>query len=453
MPIPRSDRSGRTAGLLGAVLVVLVVLIVAAAAPAAAVEGFQYTREVPVPAAGWVRVPLDLPAVEHSATGGSDVHVFAPGGAEVAVRVAPAALRSERRAIGVVRVDRAADGWALFLDVGPEPARHERLIFAMARATTAPAVRLDGSADGRSWHTLATGDLFRLGERAGLQQTALAYPSSDDRYLRLAWPREAGFPRVETVEVETVSGPSIDFATRAAECRRGAAGAQVCTLALPAPGQILRRLTLEIEGKGTVGYRLYAPAEARWRLLHEGIWQRSGSRTEQFLEGQREPLAGGLLRLELHGVGDTPRLLGWRVDLAVQTVLFQADEPGRYTLAYGGAVRRDVRDRDRDRDHAGEPAEGIEIAWIAAGPERDHPVPPLPDAGAPGAPLGRLRFESSWAVAAPTAKPGDLVRLELLDVVYGAARPDLGDLRLELGTRQIPFLRCQSRRRPARNGA
>jgi len=412
------------------------------ALPAVGVEGFLYTREVQVPTSGWARVPLDLPAVQHMAPGGADLHVFAPGGTEVAVRVAPAVQRSERREVTVVKVDKGEGGWTLLLDVGAEPAPHERLFFALAEMTVAPSVRLEGSlddrADNKSWHPLATGDMFRLGEREGLQQISLSYPSTEDRYLRLAWPQAAGFPRVETVEVETVSGPSLAFATRGAECQAAGPRSTACALVLPAPGQVVRRLTLDVEGPGAVGFRLYAAREGTWQLLHEGTWQRAGSRTQHFVDGAGEPLAGSVLRLELFGAGKAaPRLTGWGVDLAAQTVVFQAAEPGRYVIAYGGAARRNHR--------ADEPPAGAEMAGLAAGPEKEQAAAAVPEAAAgtsgPGAPLGRSRFDSSWTVIAPSAKPGDLVRLELPDLVYVNARPDLGDLRLAVGPNQIPFFR------------
>jgi hypothetical protein len=437
MPRGRLARS-LAAGLLAASLAV----------PAAAVEGFLYTREVQVPAAGWVRVPLDLTAIQHMAPGAADLHAFAPGGGEVALRVAPAAQRSERRDVTVSKVEKAADGWTLLLDAGPDPAPHERLFFAMAHVTSAPSVRLDGSADGKAWHPLATGDLFRIGESAGLQQIALSYPVTADRFLRLAWPEEAGFPKVQAVEVETVSGPSVTYATRGAECRAagssgsGASAGLACSFPLPAPEQMLRRLTVDVEGSGAVGYRLYEPRAATWRLLREGTWQRSGNRTQHFLAGGREALAGSRLRLELFGAGNAPpHVAGWGVELAVQTVLFRAEEAGRYTLAYGGAVRRNHHLEARLE----EPPAGTETAWLEAGPEKEQAVSAvsaLPETlGAPGAPLGRERFDVSWTVIAPSAKPGDLVRLELPDVVYANARRDLGDLRVALGQSQIPFFR------------
>jgi hypothetical protein len=423
-----SDRLFRAAavGLLAASLAV----------PAAAVEGFLYSREVQVPAAGWVRVPLDLTAIQHLAPGGADLHVFAPGGGEVALRMAPAAQRSERRDVTVIKVEKAEDGWTLLLDAGPDPAPHERLFFALAHMASAPSVRLDGSADGKAWHALATGDLFRIGESAGLQQIALSYPSTTDRFLRLAWPQEAGFPRVQAVEVETVSGPSVTYTTRGAECQAAGPGTigVACSFPLPAPGQMLRRLTVDVEGSGAVGYRLYEPRAATWRLLREGTWQRSGNRTQHFLAGGGEALEGSRLRLELFGAGRTaPRLAGWGIELAVQTVLFRAEEAGRYTLAYGGAVRRNRR--------LEEPADAM-TAWLEAGPEKEQAVSTMRETpSTPGAPLGRERFDVSWTVIAPSAKPGDLVRLELPDVVYADARRDLSDLRVALGQSQIPFFR------------
>jgi hypothetical protein len=165
-------------------------------------------------------------------------------------------------------------------------------------------------------------------------------------------------------------------------------------------------------------------------LLREGIWQRPANRTRHSLDGPRGAMEGSRLRLELFGTAPL-RLAGWAVELPAQAVLFQAGEAGRYTLAYGGAVRKNHRLEESPAD--------TEPVSLAAGPETKQAGPALPEAVTPGAPLGKARFESAWTVVAPTAKPGDLVRLELPDVVYANARRDLGDLRVALSRRQIPF--------------
>jgi hypothetical protein len=78
---------------------------------------------------------------------------------------------------------------------------------------------------------------------------------------------------------------------------------------------------------------------------------------------------------------------------------------------------------------------------VDAGPERERDLPPLPAAATAPAVRLRERLAGSWRLAAPSARPGTLVRLELPPLVYGAARADLGNLRLLSGDRQIPFQR------------
>lgn len=300
-------------------LPVLVVLVGAClASPLHALAGFAWTRDVDVPAAGWVRVPLDIAAIRHMAPGGADLHVFSPGGESIP---------------------------------------------------------------------------FRL---------AAAPPGST---------------------------PGLTIETRGAPCRL-ASTSSICTLDVPA-GQVLRRLTVEVQGPGPVGFRLHAPAESRWELLAEGVWQGGGIHA---LAGGEEPLAGSALRLELHSVqkGGAPRVAAYAVDLAEPTVSFQAPGPGRYLLAYGGIGSGPESTRRRH------PA-GAQALWLPPGPEQKGEPPRLP--AGPAAPLDRIRFSNAWDVSAPDAEPGDLVRLELPAAVYAPAREDLGDLRLAAGGRQVPFFR------------
>ena len=282
------------------------------ASPIQALDGFAWTRDVDVPAAGWVRVPLDLAALRHLAPGGADLHVVSPGGESIPFRLSAAP---------------------------PE------------------------------------------------------------------------------------STPGITIETRGAPCRLAPSSA-ICTLDFPA-GQTLRRLIVEVEGKGPVGFRLHSSAESRWELLAEGVWQEGGIHS---LPGGTEPVAGTVLRLELHGPGG-PRLAAYALDLSEPVVSFEASGPGRHLLAYGGIGSGPKSDRRP-------PAEAL---WLQPGPEQEGEPPRLP--AGPAAPLDRIRFSNVWEVSAPDAEPGDLIRLELPSLVYGAAREDLGDLRLAAGGRQIPFFR------------
>ncbi|MBV8201109.1 MAG: DUF3999 family protein [Acidobacteria bacterium] len=416
--------------------------LAAAAAPPAGNErpqGTPYSRPVEVPAAGWVRVPLDLGALRHIGLPGS-LQVTAPTGEELPRWIAPWNDDNERRPVKVLGVAKDDHGWTLRLDVGPEPLAHERLLLDFARLTIVPDVALDASQDGKSWEPLVAGDLFRLGSGAGLARTSLPYPTTSARYLRLSWPASAGFPELRGVLVEPTSpGRSLTLTSRSSPCRdEPSAVARTCRLPLPAAGQTVRRLIVELDAGANVGYLLYQPRQGAWEPLAQGVWR--GSRSgRHVLPLPGAPLAGDNLRLELFGAaGDpAPRLLGHSFDLAVDTVLFYAETPGRYTLSYGGVPSPGPAASQPD---ARSVAAGVEAAWIAPGPEEQARTAPLPAAG-PGAPLPRERFRAAWAVTAAGAAPGDLVRLALPDAVYAQARPDLGDLRLVAGGRQLPYVR------------
>lgn len=413
----------------GARLAVALALGLAAGPAGAEVQGFHYIRDVAVPAAGWVRVPLDLAAVQHMAPGGADLHVFSRTGAEVPVRLEPAPPRGETRPVASFRPGPAGTGdagWFLVVDVGAEPALHERLLLTPVRAPLLAPDRLESSADGNAWQPLA-----RAGSQAVPGKTAIAYPVTPDRYLRLHWPRRPEAPRVSAVEVESVATPVLSIASPNAACQPGPPGAIFCALTLPASGLAARRLALEVEGKGVVGYRVYAARDARWMPLAEGVWQPSVGRTRQLVP-LAPGMAGAVLRLELHGFPLRPRLAGWTVDLDRPTVVFRADEAGTCTLAYGGARR----DPQRTAPAASAPA-----AWLEPGPERERDLPPLPAVTTAPSVRLRERLAGSWRIAAPSARPGTLVRLELPALVYGVARADLGNLRLLSGDRQIPFQR------------
>lgn len=395
-----------------------------------ALPGFAYTRDLNVPAAGWVRAPLDLAALQHMAPGGADVRVLSPGGTVVPFRLSVALPVSGRQPLVVRNAEAEDGGWAQQLETGAGPAPHERLILGLEPGGPVPALSLEGSPDGADWQPLASGVPVQLGGVEGLRRLALAYPSTSDRFLRIHWPAgSAAPPSITTAEVETVNGPTLALATRGARCDETATGA-VCALELPA-AQIVRRIALELEGAGPVGYRLSEPRESRWEPIAEGVWQPGpeGDRRRHVVPGAPRPVAGSQLRLELYAPDEAPTLAGYVLDLAVPTVLFQAREPGRYTLAYGGTGSSTA-------PAAGRPGSAI---WVEPGPEQESPPPPLPQE--PGAALDRVRFASTWTVTAPNAEPGTLVRLELPAAVYAAAQEDLADLRLAVAGRQVPFYR------------
>lgn len=411
------------------------------AAPLAALEPARiYERDLDVAAAGWIRVPLDLEALRHITPDGGDLRVIGPDGGEVPRLLASPPARPGRRPARVIDVKPeggAEGGWRLTLDGGEGVPAHEQLIFDLDRRTAATAVKLEGSTDRRTWQPLAEGDLFRLGEGdGGLERTALSYPPTAVRYLRLAWPQGAGFPELRGVGLELSAGPSIALATGDTTCERGGNGAVSCRIDLPAPGTAVRRIELGLAGAGSVGYLLEAPDGGRWSVIAQGVWQRpnvEGPRdTRHLLNLDAGVTSGDHLRLALYAAGTPPELSAVRLEIAPREVAFRAESPGRHTLIYGAGAGAPPQLASETETNP---------AVLAAGPERARPAPPLPQAADPGAPLTLESFPSSWEVAAPGASAGDVVRLEIPDGVYAAAHADLGDLRLAIGPRQIPYVR------------
>jgi hypothetical protein len=257
--------------------------------------------------------------------------------------------------------------------------------------------------------------------------------------------------------VETGPEPSLSTTSREVDCQHPAPSRTVCRLVLPASGQVLKRLLVETgggAGGGEIGYRVYEPRSSHWRQITEGAWPTTdlgtagstgSAGTGHEIALPPEPVTGDALRLELYGETAGPELKSFSAELAIEVVLFHAEEPGTYTLAYGGSASGRKELAKSPRRSEGEDGALEETVWINLGPEEEHPPPPLPKpAVEPGNPLGETRFAISWKIVAPEARPGSLVRLEVPAAVYGPARPDLADLRLAVNGRQIPYLRWTS---------
>ncbi len=433
-------------------LLALVLLLAGATGGAAAadVTAYGFTRTLDVPAAAPVRVPLDLAALRH--LGPAPPAVFAPDGREVPATLAPDLPSQRPRAVTAVEAKQQGESWVILLDVGAAPPLHEQLQFRIEKVTAAPAVRLEGSDDRRAWQPLAAGDLFRLGSDARLERTALTYAPSRYRFLRLTWPAAAGTPELRGVEVLEAAGRSLLLRSERPACRSGGAMA-ACALPLPAPRQVVRRLTMRLAADGAggsatsrVGYRLLTPGEARWRELAAGTAVIDSAEVELAIPLPAERLSGEPLRLELYGSGASPRLAGYALEVAQPLLAFDAPTSGRYTLAYGGGegaggtgelgMGSGAAERGLTGGLTGGPT------WAVLGPERTQELPPLP-AGVtgPGQALDAIDFTSEWPIRAARAEAGEVVRLELPGAVLAAAGPERNGLRLAVATRQLPYVR------------
>ena len=123
-----------------------------------------------------------------------------------------------------------------------------------------------GSDDRAAWTRLGSGSFVRLGDEAGLARTALDLPPSSFRYLRLEWPRSAGFPALEGAAVVLREG-TLPGAPSLAAPVRPASEPGSWRVELPAAGLRGVRLALRGAGLERAPLRLLAARDGRWEPL------------------------------------------------------------------------------------------------------------------------------------------------------------------------------------------
>ncbi len=418
-------------------LALILCLPLAAAAQAPSTQ--RYTRAVTVAAPGWTRLRLDPATLGKMAPDTADLRLYDAAGREVpylllTARAAGSPLKAE-----ALSAQESAGGWSLEFDLGADAPPHRAFRFVFEKRTAAAGCRLEGSPDRGSWTELATGDLFRLGEGMGQAVTELAYAPTAARYLRLWWPRSAGYPELRDAAAEPAPlRPEEPIRAELAVAPDAAApGVQAYRLALPGRGVLPRALDLRWRGPGVVYYRLLGADDGRWVLLSEGARAKPPSGPWPTIP--LAPLEAGLdsLRLEVSaGTADAPVLETVAGEFEPRTLVFYAPAAERFTLGYGSLGLAPP-----DYPQPAPPAALDALPLADLGPEREGARPELPAARASaGSPMPSASFHAAWTVRAEGVRPGALVRCELPDGVYAQARPDLGDLRVECGGRQVPYL-------------
>lgn len=399
----------------------------------------RYERPVPVPSAGWYRLDLDPATRGRMTPDARDLRLLDPDGREVPFLLQRPPQSTAPVGASALSVDAVADGWALVFDLGPSAPRHEAFRFEFANRAAVSGCRLESGDDGTTWRPLAEGDLFRLGEGQSLSRTSLTYPPTADRYLRLLWPRGGEYPdvrRAEALPAPPVPSAVLEFSL-GLRPEGALAGGRIYRLTLPGSGAGLRRLRLSVEGAGALSYRLSAPEEYCWRGLAEGTLTRdtAGRWPEIPVEAGRPE--SPQLRLEIaSGAVPPPELKEVWGAFEVESLLFRAQQPGTHRLTYGSLGLAPPA------YPAFAPPDAPEsLPALALGAESEVAPAGLPAArAAQGAAMPAAAFSAVWPVERGAAAPGELARLEIPEGVYGDARADLADLRLDAGGKQVPYL-------------
>ena len=379
------------------------------------------TRPLEVPRAGSVRVAL--PVSQYAPALGFEV--LGPDGARVPVRLLALDAGGAPRTARVVAVTQTPGGWSVIIDAGPSAPPHQGLRLPLAAGGLAE-VELAASADRDEWTPLATATLFRLGAGEELQGSALAYPATDARYLRLSWPAAAQFPRLREVELESVATGTEEAALPPSACT--ADGARRTTCDFSALGdRAVESIDLVLPAGRAAGWRLRAAADGRWQTLGAGSWAPLPTTAPRRLPAGG---TGAALRLELWGETDAP--VPSQLSARLLPLALAIDAPGAGTYELRSAPGLPRPPAEAAAGNAG-------AQWIVPGDPQPLAAALPPLAVPAGGPLPRAAFARHWPVRTQ-ARPGDAVRLTLPGAVEAATRADLADLRLARQGRQVPYL-------------
>ena len=199
------------------------------------------------------------------------------------------------------------------------------------------------------------------------------------------------------------------------QLRAGSSGRSPLHRAVPGPGQTVRRLALEVEGRGTIGYPLSRPARPAGGGGRRRLESAAGGRaTSSLLEPSRWPaLSSGSSSTPL--VAAASRGLGRRADGT------HCPFPRRR----GGAAHPRLSRRPAVGPQSAAPPFAGNALWVEPGPESAHELPFLPLAAtAPAVRLTERRLAGSWRVAAPGRSPARWSAWSCLPCLRcGAGRP------------------------------
>lgn len=232
----------------------------------------------------------------------------------------------------------AGGGHRLVFDLGSTTVRHDRLRVVLEEEQLAQDVLLEASDDGKTWRDLARADVFRLGASAALQGSALRYPATNARFLRLTWPAEAGFPKLfeATVRQRDPEEGSGDTLMLDAIERPCPAGSRCRSYVVPVGfrADALRALAVTVD-PGEAGWIWIGPASAGapWQVATVSIPQSDQTRRLVLEPGTHRP---GLVEVRTWvSEGTAPALLGIEAIFEPQRLVIEAEGDAQVHLEYG----------------------------------------------------------------------------------------------------------------------
>jgi hypothetical protein len=436
---------------------VLLACGMASAAPAATHTAWQWQQDVPIPAAGMVRLDLPPPTLDASRPDLADLRLLSPAGVETSylIEIPQPSLAREMRAV---------DFKAALLE--PAPGQDAATVLECATASGEPlqaitletparefikSVGIEGSHDGTTWQTLANREvIFR--QAGGAERLCVPLPSDTWQRLRCTLSDVRSAPVAFTGARLTLTNSkqpesvahavSLQPATQAAQSTRitldlGAANLHLAELKLAITDPVFSRnysvaVLTETPVAGSDTKALCAGT--LYRVLGE-----QQAITENLVIPIHQRIAGKQLVLTLLNNDSPPLAVTAAAALRYPTTLaFHAAQAGTWHLLTGHAKaslpRYDLTPLRGELTKAG--GQRLSPGPLLAKP--DFQVPPaLPGVDPAGASIDLSLWTRRSAVQ--VAAPG-VIRIELKPATLAASNNDLGDLRLVQDGRQLPYL-------------
>ncbi|HEY6100543.1 MAG TPA: DUF2339 domain-containing protein, partial [Anaeromyxobacter sp.] len=353
-------------GAGGAALLVLLAAL-GTAAPARALDAAAFRVARPIegvlaPGLHAIEADADLLRASRAAAGTlADVRIEGPAGAEIpwALRVAEGPRREQVIEGAVVDPVSLPDGsLRAVVDLGSAPARHGELRLDLSGEEFLCPVRLEVSADGRTFGTLSEGErVWAIRDAPEARHASVRHPASEARFVRVTLLRcAAGALRITGARAalgEAEGPPLRALALPPPASKRSPDGRETfLDVDLAAPGLPVEAVELDagdaaferrvrVLSSTDAAHWLPSGGGAVWRAPRSaGAFPASPPGGAQ--EGLRISAATGGRRWIRIAVwdGDSPalRLTGLRVLWRPRDVVFRAEGAGPHTLLAGGDV-------------------------------------------------------------------------------------------------------------------
>ncbi|HKW29717.1 MAG TPA: DUF3999 family protein [Verrucomicrobiae bacterium] len=426
------------------------VLLTAFSAAAALPSDWQHEQTFNISATGLVKINLPVETLDAGRPALEDLRLYDDAGNEVPCLIehpmpAPKIVRSVKS----FQVSLSANNTVILLETGlAQPL--DAVTLETPAGDFIKAVHVEGSADGKSWRTLAQGrPIFR--QSYGAANLNIPFPPTAAKWLRLTVDDQRSQPipftggRVhaatgESAPVETIPVTIAERDENPGETRLaldlGAANLDVASLQIETAEPLFTRPV-------SIAVPQISEDAIREQRIGQGVIYRVAIEGQLASESLSVPLDKLIRSRELILFiknGDSPPLTikAVRAERRPVYLVFLARQPGTFHLLTGNAH---CTAPGYDLAALGMNLKSVPVAAIQIPPPSDNPGfrPPevLPGLEVTGAALDT----AEWKFRKPVEISGAGAQQTELDPdVLAHAQPGLGDLRVMRGSNQVPYL-------------